>query len=134
MDSYVAIGIVVIIVMQVGGLIVLGMQMRAYHHHRHASLLVLILSSLIGLAYGAVASLAYFIHDPRLFETPFALLCATLAIPANVLGVAGVGLLLKSYRHLADANVQAQVRIAALEAQLPGPALPSANATYTLQA
>ena len=134
MDSYVAIGIFVIIVMQVGGLIVLGMQMRAYHHHRHASLMVLILSSVIGLAYGAVASLAYFIHDPRFYEAPFALLCATLGIPATVLSVAGVGLLLNSYRQLVDANVQAQARIAALEAQLPGPALPSATPTRALHA
>lgn len=64
MDSYVAIGIFVIIVMEVGGLIVLGMQLRAYRHHRHPSLLVLSLSSVIGLAYGAVASLGYFVHDP----------------------------------------------------------------------
>lgn len=124
MDSYVAIGIFVIIVMEVGGLIVLGMQLRAYRHHRHPSLLVLSLSSVIGLAYGAVASLGYFVHDPRLFDAPFALLCAALAIPATVLSVAGVGLLFTSYRQLVDANVRAQARIAALEAQLPGPALP----------
>lgn len=126
MDSYIAIGIYLCIVTEVGGLVVLALQVAAYRHHRHTGLLVLIASSLIGLAYGLLASLPYFaVNDPRFYTTTFALACAALALPALVLSVVGVALLLKSYRQLADANLQAQARIAELEAGLPCPALPT---------
>lgn len=129
MDGYVVIAKYLTIYAELGALAVLGLQVAAYRHHRHPSLLVLIISSVIGMAYGALASLPYFMTHPWFQGTPFALACAALATPATAISIVGVALLFRSYRQLVDGNTKAQARIRELESRLPCPALPASHGT-----
>lgn len=131
MEGYVEIAKFLTIFAELGALAVLGLQVAAYRHHRHPSLLVLIIASVIGMVYGAVASLPYFITHPWLYGTPFALVCAALATPATAISIVGVALLLRSYRQLVDGNAKAHARIRELESRLPCPALPALPGTAT---
>lgn len=102
-------------------LVLLGLQLAAYH----ASFLVLSLASIIGLAYGTVIGLPYFTASAMPHVLSLITAGGVIGIAATLLGITGTVLLFRAYRGLVEDNARVKARLALLEAQQAGPPLPA---------
>jgi biotin transporter BioY len=124
MGRYMTIGRYLSIFMLLTQLVLIGLQVAAYRRHRHASFLVLSLSSIVGLVYSVVVSLPYLTASALPHVTSLITAGAVIFVPAALLGITGTALLFAAYRQLADTNAHALARLAVLEAHQAGPPLP----------
>lgn len=125
MDSYTAISLFIIVFSLLSGVIIVSLQFAAYRRHRHVSFLLLVQSSVIAIAYCALAGLPFLTAKTAAWWIPINAVSAILVVASTTLGIAGIVLLFRAFRHLSEDNASAQARIAHLEAQLPGAAAPA---------